>query len=490
MGDMTKPKGGDTKTTTQVSQVPAYVQDAQNNLQNAAKQTLGSYITQPAYTSASLNADQTGAYDLTRNVVQNATAGSAKQPTFDSAAYLAANPDVAASGMDALQHYSQYGKAEGRNAPMTAGTAAANAYTAPNGLNPYTYEGATYNPTSYAAQQAAATGYTASTYDPTSYAAQHAAATGYDPKLSKAEQVTGAEIQSFLQPYKSSVVDTSVAKMRREYGETQAANAAKAAKNGTFGGSRQGVQSALLDRSFGDQVAETTAKLMADGYDKATATALANVGLRQDTNKTNQTAQNTAAQFGANATNSANQFNANSDNSALQYNASAANAAGQFNSGAKNTAAQFGANAINSANQFNTNAANSALQYNAGAANAAGQFNAGSTNSANAANTTAANQTQQYNTTTGMSAANIQDALKSSDQTRQLQAIQALLGIGNAQQTTTQNNLNTPLAYLQMLSGVTPQNYGGTQTTTAPNTAASPLQSLLGAGLAIGSKFI
>lgn len=33
---------------------------------------------------------------------------------FDSAAYLAANPDVAAAGMDAFQHYQQYGQNEGR----------------------------------------------------------------------------------------------------------------------------------------------------------------------------------------------------------------------------------------------------------------------------------------------------------------------------------------------------------------------------------------
>jgi hypothetical protein len=48
----------------------------------------------------------------------------AKKPVtneFDSAAYLLANPDVAAAGMDALTHYNQYGRTEGRTwgeAPM------------------------------------------------------------------------------------------------------------------------------------------------------------------------------------------------------------------------------------------------------------------------------------------------------------------------------------------------------------------------------------
>lgn len=37
---------------------------------------------------------------------------------FDSAEYLRQNPDVAAAGMDAAQHYAQYGASEGRAAPV------------------------------------------------------------------------------------------------------------------------------------------------------------------------------------------------------------------------------------------------------------------------------------------------------------------------------------------------------------------------------------
>jgi hypothetical protein len=39
---------------------------------------------------------------------------------FDAAAYLRQNPDVAAAGMDAAQHYEQYGRFEGRAAPTIA----------------------------------------------------------------------------------------------------------------------------------------------------------------------------------------------------------------------------------------------------------------------------------------------------------------------------------------------------------------------------------
>ncbi|PZX29474.1 hypothetical protein C7416_104479 [Cupriavidus phytorum] len=48
-------------------------------------------------------------YTYNADAQRNAAAG-----TFDTQGYLDANPDVAASGMDPLTHYLQYGKAEGR----------------------------------------------------------------------------------------------------------------------------------------------------------------------------------------------------------------------------------------------------------------------------------------------------------------------------------------------------------------------------------------
>ena len=55
---------------------------------------------------------------------QNVTYGSGGE--FDNAAYLAANPDVANAGMGAFEHYTNYGKGEGRKAfytPQTNGGA-------------------------------------------------------------------------------------------------------------------------------------------------------------------------------------------------------------------------------------------------------------------------------------------------------------------------------------------------------------------------------
>jgi hypothetical protein len=52
--------------------------------------------------------------DYSQGLVNAQNGANANAGAFDSAAYLAANPDVAAAGMDAFQHYQQYGQNEGR----------------------------------------------------------------------------------------------------------------------------------------------------------------------------------------------------------------------------------------------------------------------------------------------------------------------------------------------------------------------------------------
>lgn len=553
MPGLTTPKGGATQQTTQQQQVPAYVQSAQQGLLNQSNNILGPYLQQQNYTQAPLNADQTGAYDLTRSLAQSAFTGGGSQPQgttgggFDAAAYYAANPDVAHDGTygaggskGAYQHYLDYGQAEGRAQTLTpvttlpltgaqqalqnatnraiagsgitsptlmdftqnqgiwqAPTTAAQATTRDATSQGYTAQG--YNAQGYGAQNAAAQGYTA----------QNATAQGYDPTKSTAEQVSAGEIQQFLNPYTQSVVDTTLAQMARTRDETAAKNNARAAAAGSFGGSRQALQSAQLDRSFGEQSAQTIATLMSAGYDKATATALANASMRQQTGQANQQAANTAAQFGASAQNTAaltnaaaqntaSQFGASAQNTANLTNAAAQNAAAQFGANAQNTAAQFGANANNTAAQFGAQAANSASLANSAASNAASQFNAGAQNSRDAQNaqTGAAllqannqNQLSRYSTDVSRysaenaqanAAVQLQEAVRSGDQNRMLQAIQALTSAGNAQQQYAQSNISLPLQYLQLLGQLTPQNYGQTTTTTAPNNAPSPLQTIIG----------
>ena len=435
---MTTPKGGATTTTTAKQEVPAYVSAAQQNLLDQSNAVLGPQLQPQQYTQAGLNADQTGAYDLTRALTQNAfqnSGGSAANALalgrgFDSAAYLAANPDVKAAGMDPLQHYLQYGQTEGRQAPTAASSIAPPSLT---------------NPANVAGVMAGANAAQATTRD--------AVGQGYSPTMATAEQLDPTAYKAFLNPYTQDVVDTTTANMRRQYGQTAAGIGAKAAASGAFGGSRQALQSAQLDRSFGEQVATTTAQLMSAGFDKATASAMANAQMQQQTNLANASAANQASQFGAQAGNTASLANASASNSASQYNANAQNTRDQFNAGQALTSA-------------NSNNANELSRYGLDL-----------------------NRYQAENSNAN-ALAQLQEAMKTGDQTRQMQAIQALLSQGNAQQQFAQSNVTTPLQYLQLLSQITPTNYGGTNTTTAPNTAPSPLQSLLGAGVAIGSKFI
>lgn len=102
-------------------------------------------------------------------------------------------------------------------------------------------------------------------------------------------QVTGAGIQGMMNPFLQGVIDPTVQNMRKGYETNRAEIGARAAASGGFGGSREAVQGAALDRNFGDQLAQTVSTLMAQGYDKASALALANAqnGLSEVTTNNN-----------------------------------------------------------------------------------------------------------------------------------------------------------------------------------------------------------
>lgn len=336
MSDLFKPKGGDTKTTTTTQTAPQYITQAGLNLTNSGWGALGEYITQPAYTTAGVNADQSGAYDLTRGLAQGAWMG-----------------------------------------------------------KPITVPGNTNTP-----------------MDP---AASYWGAASANTTNANAAQVNGADIQKLMNPYIQGVIDPAVANLRQQSNINAAQIGAQQAASASFGGSRGALQQAQNTRALGEQTSQLVSQLMSAGYDRATATALSNAQMQQQAN--------------------------------LQ-NASAANAASQFNANSSNTANSANAQAKNSRDQF---IASLGLQ----------------------------NRQQD------LSAAQIQDALASSDQTRKLQAINALLGIGNQQQQLAQSNLNVPLQYLQLLGQLTPKDTSGTAVQVAPNAAASPFQNILGGGLSL-----
>jgi hypothetical protein len=75
------------------------------------------------------------------------------QNVFDAQSYLADNPDVARAGMDPYQHYIQYGLKEGRNAKVMAPPVPITQYVASQVQNPTLPNGAEFVPTMQAVQK-------------------------------------------------------------------------------------------------------------------------------------------------------------------------------------------------------------------------------------------------------------------------------------------------------------------------------------------------
>lgn len=86
-----------------------------------------------------------------------------------------------------------------------------------------------------------------------------------------------ADITKFLNPYTQNVVDTTNQTLRDQNDVTLNGIRARAAAGSSFGGSgsRAALQETTANNDLSKTIASTTAQLMAQGYDKATATALA-----------------------------------------------------------------------------------------------------------------------------------------------------------------------------------------------------------------------
>jgi hypothetical protein len=94
--------------------------------------------------------------------------------------------------------------------------------------------------------------------------------------------MTPADVQGWMNPYISNVVDTTTGRIQRQGDEALNAIRARQAAGSAFGGTgaRSALQMAKTQEGTQRQIAETTAQLMAQGYDRATATALSNEALQ------------------------------------------------------------------------------------------------------------------------------------------------------------------------------------------------------------------
>jgi len=428
-------KGGGTQSAMTQQSLPGYAQHAQQNLLNAGGQMTGGFLGNPAFSVAGLNPDQTQAFDLARDMAQRASEARIGDPT------PIANADHPSIGSPSQASFAGLPEARVAN----------------------------YN-----------------SAGPASQAAFHSAGPAAQAAWREAQmqQLRGGDYKEFLNPYTTEVVNTTLDQMRREKDETSAQIGARAAAAGSFGGSREAVQRSQLDRSFGEQVASTTANLMAQGYDKATATAMANVQLRQQTELANQSEFGNTSRFNVGQTNQQNQFNAGQQNQVGMFNTGQTNERDQFSNNLQNQIGMFNVGQTNDFARTNQAQQNALSQFNSGQANslaaqqaqlnaAASQFNAGSANTINAAN---ANRQMQERTLL---------------QTQQQQALQNLLGIGGQQQQQMQAGLDVPWTALQRLMGITPGQYGSTEVKTVPDNSPSQGQRALGgalAGAALGTK--
>jgi hypothetical protein len=94
--------------------------------------------------------------------------------------------------------------------------------------------------------------------------------------------MTPQDVQGWMNPYISNVVDTTTGRIQRQGDEALNAIRGRQAAGSAFGGmgARGALQAARTQEGTQRQIAETTAQLMAQGYDRATATALSNEGLQ------------------------------------------------------------------------------------------------------------------------------------------------------------------------------------------------------------------
>ena len=90
------------------------------------------------------------------------------------------------------------------------------------------------------------------------------AAQGYDPRSS----------QAFMDPYRQQVIDETMRQMDRQGAIAGQGLAAQAVKSGAFGGEREGVQRAEMQRNLMDQKASAIANLLSQGYSQSQAQAM------------------------------------------------------------------------------------------------------------------------------------------------------------------------------------------------------------------------
>lgn len=112
-------------------------------------------------------------------------------------------------------------------------------------------------------------------------------ATTITPRFAGAAQVSPDGAAQFMNPYIQGVVDPALASARREGANRDAGIGAHYAAAGGFGGSGEALARGQNARATGETEANLVGTLMSQGYTQAQAAALANAGMRQQSELTN-----------------------------------------------------------------------------------------------------------------------------------------------------------------------------------------------------------
>ena len=324
-------------------------------------------------------------------------------------------------------------------------------------------------------------------------AAPDVTGTGYNAaQAAYAQGWTPEAAAQYMSPYQQAVTD--IAK-REAVSDAQLLNrqlGSQAAKAGAFGGSRFGVEQALLGSKLATNLSDIQTKGLQDAYSSGLSQFNTEQQARQAINLANQAAINQAGQFSAGQTQAANLAN--------QQMRQQANMASQA---AYNQALQFGATQEQAAQIANQQArltasqANQQMQYQTGAQNLQALLT--TQQQQDAARQAAAGlnlQGAQFGAQTGLQAAQQRQGLGTATQAADLQRLAAQEAAGKAQQEQQQAELNTAYnQFLEMrdyeknqlgfLSGLirgVPFSTTQTGTTTAP--APSTTSQLAGLGIA------
>jgi hypothetical protein len=129
----------------------------------------------------------------------------------------------------------------------------------------------------------------------------------------EAAQLRPNEIAPMMNPYLSLAIDPTLNRMQQQQQDAQARIAADAAAGGMYGGSRGAVASAIGDRDYRTNMAQTAGGMLNQGWQNAAQLAAGNVANRQATSAANAQMQNAVNLANAQAQTSVSQSNADNN---------------------------------------------------------------------------------------------------------------------------------------------------------------------------------